>query len=369
MKKYKRNDVCWCGSNKKYKNCHLNRDKMKKPELWEVNNDLKKSFDKKYCSCPVQMKHECNGKIINSHTVSKGASLSSIAENNHVCGLKVDLFKINEGNGFIEPELIGVNKASTFTGFCAYHDKTLFSPFENSVFSYTKEQIFLLSYRTLSREHFLKEAHHDSQKILELGDAGLGLLEQIGFQKFLAAHKESMELGIRDSLYHKNAYDAALLDKAYDKMRSIVIKFDKFLPFQFSGTHYPVVNLDGEKIQSLADEKTLDLICMATINDETCSYLVISWLNENHGACTNLSESIISKSNDLLSQEIVNYIYSHFENVYSQPSWWNGLPKKEKTFILNSIQPLHQYSPIKIDEFNFHDCTIDSIFLNTCHPN
>lgn len=364
MGKHKRNDPCWCGSDKKYKDCHLNRDKMKKPELWEVNNELKNSFDKKYCSCPEQIKHECNGKIINSHTVSKGASLSSIAEKNHVYGLKVDLFKIDEGNGFIEPELIGVNKASTFTGFCAYHDKTLFSPFENSIFSYTKEQIFLLSYRTLSREHFLKVAHYESQKILEMGDAGLGLLEQIDFQKFVAAHKKSMELGIRDSLYHKNIYDEILLEKAYDKMLSIVIKFDKFLPFQFSGTHYPVVNFDGKKIQSLADKNTLDLICMATINDDKCSYLVISWLNEKHGSCTNFSESIISKSYAFTSQEIVNYIYSHFENVYSQPSWWNSLPQKEKTFILNSTQPLHEYNPIKEGEFNFHNCTIESIVSN-----
>lgn len=30
LAKWRRNDECWCGSGKKYKNCHMDKDRAKK---------------------------------------------------------------------------------------------------------------------------------------------------------------------------------------------------------------------------------------------------------------------------------------------------------------------------------------------------
>jgi len=32
-----RNDVCWCGSGKKYKKCHLHHDEEKMSKKWSAN--------------------------------------------------------------------------------------------------------------------------------------------------------------------------------------------------------------------------------------------------------------------------------------------------------------------------------------------
>ena len=50
-------------------------------------------------------------------------------------------------------ELVGINKASTFTGFCDEHDAEIFRPIETKPLNLSdSEQLFLIAYRSLTRE-------------------------------------------------------------------------------------------------------------------------------------------------------------------------------------------------------------------------
>lgn len=50
VKDISRNDPCWCGSGRKYKKCHLDRDKQKPLSISEVGDISRKLYDKSYAS-------------------------------------------------------------------------------------------------------------------------------------------------------------------------------------------------------------------------------------------------------------------------------------------------------------------------------
>ena len=68
----------------------------------------------------------------------------------------VDPFAIERAEGEILHHLVGINSATTFTGFCSLHDQQLFKPIDTELLLPTPEQVFLLHYRALCRELYVK---------------------------------------------------------------------------------------------------------------------------------------------------------------------------------------------------------------------
>ena len=50
--------------------------------------------------------------------------------------------------------LRGIRQASTFTGYCAYHDDELFAPIEKRALQVNEHHAFLLAYRAMGKEIF-----------------------------------------------------------------------------------------------------------------------------------------------------------------------------------------------------------------------
>lgn len=130
-----RNEPCYCGSGMKYKHCCLKNDSKE-----EVDNDKqfkkymsevflhKKEFKKCYHSID---KNNCNNEVISSHSISKNSSLHKISEGEHVYWRSLSLKKFFNKDMFdfssiFDIEKISIKKASTFYGFCKYHDNELF---------------------------------------------------------------------------------------------------------------------------------------------------------------------------------------------------------------------------------------------------
>ena len=134
----------------------------------EAEKVTKGFTSQKYCSVPEGMKEHCSKKIIKAHTVSKSGCLAEISdETNHVLGLKPSLSSLNKNSGIVHLEKIGINRASTFGGFCSFHDKELFSPIEDNEFVYTEEQCFLLAYRAVAKEQYAKQSQSDFVELLK----------------------------------------------------------------------------------------------------------------------------------------------------------------------------------------------------------
>ena len=146
-KKFPKTKACWCLSGKRFIDCHFLKSKTPKTNDNELNYHQKKIFNEGICL----HRHidKCSSETsIQSHSISKKKSLSSIAENNHVYGVKLE-FK-----GKISFKKIGLRQASTFAGFCDKHDNKLFQSFEKNNFQKTRKQLFDLCYRALCIEHY-----------------------------------------------------------------------------------------------------------------------------------------------------------------------------------------------------------------------
>ncbi|MEH6478363.1 MAG: hypothetical protein V7727_21910, partial [Sneathiella sp.] len=109
-------------------------------------------FDK--CLEPLMT---CKSKSIKAHSIQNAGTLGLLERNGHVVMPKQHHSKDGPSIKFKE---VGRNLATTFTGFCAKHDQTIFKPLDTKPFSAKdSEQLFLLAYRSICRElHVIMEA-------------------------------------------------------------------------------------------------------------------------------------------------------------------------------------------------------------------
>lgn len=121
-----RNDPCWCGSGKKFKKCHIDRVQQEPLGRATLEEHAKRSA--KVCCAQSLNDSLCTTRIVKAHTVSKSGCLKQISHNGHVMGTKTSFSELDRTQGKVLVRKIGINDASTFTGFCSYHDKELFSP-------------------------------------------------------------------------------------------------------------------------------------------------------------------------------------------------------------------------------------------------
>lgn len=330
-----RNDPCWCGSGKKHKKCHRDRESEKPVEQWEAAKSMRDKFSSKVCSAPKNLHKECAKKIVKAHTVPKSSSLKAIAVDGHVLGIKFGLESLQKYKGKVQPEKIGINNASTFTGFCQKHDDQLFSCLEKSVFTKTEEQCFKLAFRSFAREYYTKSALVNMYEVNASLDKGKPAYRQAEIQEEAFFTNIGAQVGLRDNIYHKEKFDKAIEGNDYSDIRAVIFEYVSPFPVQVSGSVNPDFSFDNIKLQDLSDfEVVPDLLSFTSFYDGNKSYIVLSWLQNCHDTCTALVKSLMSKSKEDISTYLVQYIFSNFENYFLSPKWWDEISSDDKEIIV-----------------------------------
>ena len=112
---------------------------------------------RKYCLHP-DASGDCSKRIISAHTVQRAILAKYIAVENHVLRFEVEPLADPMRGMLVYPKRRGINRATTFFGFCDKHDCELFRPLEAIEFAFQPEQIALLGYRAICRDAYGKEA-------------------------------------------------------------------------------------------------------------------------------------------------------------------------------------------------------------------
>jgi hypothetical protein len=246
-----RNDPCWCRSGRKWKHCHLDRDKQQPRNINDLLNAIAQEQARGYCVHPDAGTGTCSGGPTDAHTIQKEGGLRAIAENGHVISSKKGAFSIARNDGRIIPQRDGICNASTFPGFCNTHD-AMFSPVEQKIVPLSREVALLLSYRAIAYEKFLKESALRSNELhRQEADKGLPFAEQADIQTALYAEKCGFELGLADLARSKVAFDAAYR-ASYAGFDFLVVEFDSILPVVSCGAFFPEFDFFGRPLQSLA---------------------------------------------------------------------------------------------------------------------
>ena len=314
-----RNELCSCGSGKKFKKCCL--DKEKNPLPREENfHQIKKEFLKgdraaKYCSAPASFKCNCSPKVIKAHTVPKSSSLRAISRDGHVVGWKGSF------------GLVGVNQASIFSGFCKTHDNEIFSPIETEAFEKTSEQCFLWAYRAVCLELYRKrEKEKEYQEVLkEIG-------KQASVKDEVKWSLGGVELGLKDMLCHKEIFDQILKEQLYTDCRSIVFELSEISPVVVCSGTNPNFDFCGNRLQDLL-RFAPDLMTMNVFNQHEKGFIVLSWSKNYAEAPQKLIKSLYRKSREEFSIYLIQYLFFNCQNCFISPDWWDKVGKENRQSI------------------------------------
>ena len=357
---YGRNDPCWCGSGKKYKKCHLTRQQQTPTAVWEASKEHIRAFSVPTCLAPVPWQKSCSKKISRAHTVPKSGSLSRIARNGHVYGIIPTIEHLFTNDGRILPKLIGINRASSFTGFCSRHDDLIFSPIEKREFSGSPEQCFLLGYRALCREIFTKQAALSLSEMRSHADAGKPFERQVQIQAFNKRYEMGLYAGARDGERFKKTYDEALKNRKFTDVRGYVIELADIPPVMCSGAYFPEEDFDGRLLQDIGDlDITPHLLTVTSFYGGKHGTIALSWLQDSSETCDKFIHSLDRISDNDIANALLALFFEHIENIYISPEWWDNLHREQRTQLLlrlnTSFNPLiaRQQNYLKSDHYRF----------------
>lgn len=333
--KLRRNALCWCGSGKKYKKCHLNRDKQKPINKSIIHKQLNGFYSEKYCSVPSSMGSECSGGIIKAHSISKSSSLKEIASNGHVLTTFKCTMSLEGGALKINPKKIGIQKASTFTGFCAHHDKKLFQPIEDKHFIASERNCFLIAYRAVSREIFVKKRAAGTFDLLKDLDKGKELEQQLLMQ---SAHKETTEvndLTLSDLKHIKSKLDVMLNAKDQGVLGHVVFTLSEPPKVMTSAVVAPKFDFQGGEVQSISKSPNIipSYVIINSFSSNGAGYICLSWIEEHSTVASKFVDSL--KKTSCIGASLLAFIFTSIENNYLSEAWWLSLEFSHKTYLTN----------------------------------
>ena len=333
-----RNDPCWCGSGRKYKNCHIGRSKQAPVTRQEIVTNLKSAYGKQYCLHPEASDEVCSGTIVKAHSIQRGGGLERIARDGHVYGFIPNYPSVAKDEDWASPRLVGINKASTFSGFCSYHDNKTFKPIETGTIGATREHAFLLAYRALCRELFKTRARKDFMPYTKTFDRGKDEAGQVITQQFFNRMEVAIQSALRRDHRYKISYDEVLLSSDYSEVRYYVIALDRVPDFLCSGFFMPEYDFQGRHLQDCLDLSVdPDHLSFSLLPTNTGGVAVLSWLGECP-ANKKLVQTMDAIPDNRLPNAIARFSFQHFENVYANPDWWDSLSSDLKSRVKQRVK-------------------------------
>ena len=327
-----RNDACSCGSGLKFKRCCLGKTDASYG-LHEADKDLERVFSTGECSHP-DAPTLCRGGIVRAHTVPRASVLNRLAVDGHVFGFKPDRGQFLRGQ--IEPQRVGVRQASTFAGFCGYHDWNTFAKIDNAkAFEFSDEEVFLLTYRAVTREYYLKTRQLATSAIIERGRGASGQPSDEARDMFWRDYFHGVALGVEDCSRTKRVLDEALRHGDFHRVRYCAVVLDAEPSFATSNAVQPEVDFSGAHILvpgSLRDfegwiQPVAQTMMPTGVGEMTA---IFSWVDTTP-AIAQLADSFMELTDEQIPTALIRYAFEFSENVFFKEDWWRNLDAKART--------------------------------------
>ena len=277
----------------------------------------------------------CN-EIIKAHSIQRNQSLLAIADKGHVYKISAHIGALKRSKGRLTYEKCGINKVSTFLGFCKKHDNALFEPIDNFSLIPTNQQVLLYSYRSLCRELFV------SENSLALINSQLSKgIEQIAIKNMLSGYVSGKTFGLKNLKRHKENYDKSLRDKSYSDIKYVIFISRQKPIIAFSGIFYPDFDFLGRQLQNLGDQsRDLQLITFCSAPKEDGSAYLFAWHEASSKVCVEFMKSLatmIYEDSDSLTDYLFRLVMTNCENLAISPKWWEKLDGDKKEKIIGRV--------------------------------
>jgi len=324
-------DVCWCGSGKKFRACHLNRELERVISRTEEGHVQAKFFSNQKLCCATYDVGNCQPEIKGAHTIQRGRVLESFSKDGHIG----TFYRNYEGKLSEKDVKIGIKKsASIFYGFCNYHDTVIFREIEVKDFVASYENCWSSSYRSICHEFYQKNAALEAVewKIRHL-DSGRPLMHQLIMQSNLQATKRDITKGFEDASAVKDLYESIKISGAFTEITSLIIELDMPLTVAVSGSVSPYYDLQGKRLQNFPRiSSPLQYLTLSTVCSDGRAVYCISSLKQ-HEKTTSYLQELASMNPQLLKNWLFTSIFCHIENTYFDLNWWADLSKEQQAMI------------------------------------
>lgn len=317
-----KNQPCYCGSKRKYKNCHGKPGGHTTLRLGELYDVRDASYSEERC-LDVLAGVNCSDKIVSAHSLQKNGTLSVIASNNCVYNFDPH-FKQSK----IEcPYLMNIETASAWPMFCEKHDRETFLPIEDKPFQATDEQVFLFAYRALCWELYSKQAEVVCKRRLE----PLGQKDFFGQGATTLA--EAMA-GLDRIEQVKRRYDKMLLRNDYSSVEYCLFSCNTTPEIATSGFFAPGLDLKGNVFPPprMVPPPPYRL-ALSVIPASDGGFVLLSWLR-NDTNCRLFAESVFELTDDLIPNAVTQVAFEFTDNTYASPQWWDALAEDGQRMVL-----------------------------------
>ncbi|PKO39689.1 MAG: hypothetical protein CVU33_04120 [Betaproteobacteria bacterium HGW-Betaproteobacteria-6] len=276
----------------------------------------------------------CN-EVVSAHSIQKRGQLNLIAEDGHVYRLNADFSILEKTKGFPSLKKTGVNRASTFAGYCKYHDNELFEPIDNFPLGPEREQIALYAYRSLCREFFVKE---NAVKVLAKMKDHPELDESS--RRFLSALLIGHSLGLEGLKHHKSIFDTALSGSNFEQFEFTYFTSRSPCSVQLSGLLYPDYDFEGNHLQDLGNNETpWDLITFFTAPVDEGWAFGFGWHVSSNRSCVQFMQSLAQRvaNGEKVEDMLLRFSLSCCENHAIRISWWDGLHELSRAAVMERM--------------------------------
>lgn len=333
--RYSPNELCWCGSGKKFKRCHYGREANSQLPLSEIHDGFKMAKSVKRCLHWDASESVCSGSPIAAHSLQRRGVLSQIAKDNEVCVFDERVTKIVKGKS-LGVKLENISTASTFYGFCSFHDNETFKPLETMPFTCTKEQVSLLAYRAACKETLGRDINLNLVPLLRKGDRGKTETEQSNLQHYLDSHEHSLEVGSSDADRHKSDIETIITSRNYSEIHGCVVYTDAGFPALYCAGWLPECDFAGNALQRnvLYNPKGIpEVIWISALPAKNSTALVFSWCGVAPVA-NQFMDSLLALPNSEQADACLRFVIEFIPDCCISPVWWDGLTESEQGAIL-----------------------------------
>ncbi|WP_156403352.1 SEC-C domain-containing protein [Holzapfeliella floricola] len=330
VKIFKPYEPCPCDSGKKYKFCCFKKSKNNRSNhsslgqlMFDMRNKYRKSNFKKCFSFDDQ----CNYGFIDAHSLQNNGVLKEISEDNHVYELAT-----NQNKG-LEFKKIGKNQASTFNGFCKYHDEIYFTKIEDEKYKNTSEQNFWYAYRAWALEthrlyrlkKFYSYVCRDNPQLTQ---------NPLFYYKY-----QELELTIKDSNIEFEKFKKVYDNNQFDSLET----FSKELNFKVGFTATTAVGVDidprghpAADIYNYDEQLVIPSLFISVLPQKETTLLIVSRFKED-SCYDNIIDSLKTVSTDTVF-DYITYCLSQFsENIYFSPKTIDNLEEKQRRLLLKAF--------------------------------
>lgn len=335
-------ESCPCGSEMKFKFCCYPKAKEAKAAQ-RKNNEFAEYTDQRinhviqtkwketdFKTCLGFDKENCKPLIKSAHAIQNNRILNRISENGHVYTFqpKASMTEITT-----ELQKISKNKASTFFGFCEYHDTEIFKPIELESFIGTPLQIYLFAFRG-----FCLEYHRKFRK-MKTFRASVIERPEILLNPDTVHFYRIAELDLIDSEYEYKIFNEDFSAKAFDNLITLSFQLDYEVEIAVSSAFAVHKDCYGNVINEIysLEPSTIPSVYFNIFPEDNKTHILLSYHKSQQHIYGDFFNQIETLSMDQLKKLLNFLMINYTENIFFSPRLIDSMSAEKQDILLKSF--------------------------------